>query len=105
VRGKKNLAMLASGFAFLLAKPKFYSHLASWRVVIRTPAAMTAQGLPNKAIVMNHYDIRSERVASLYMRQREFNPFIASCENAMTLSVPGVPASCEKFLHSSQLNF
>jgi hypothetical protein len=26
-----------SGFAFLLANPKFYSHLASWRVVIRTP--------------------------------------------------------------------
>jgi hypothetical protein len=29
-----------------------------------------------------------------------FNPFTASCENAMTLSVPGVPASCEKFPHS-----
>jgi hypothetical protein len=34
-----------------------------------------------------------------------FNPFTASCENAMTLSVPDVPASCEKFPHSSQLNF
>jgi hypothetical protein len=33
------------------------------------------------------------------------NPFTASCENAMTLSVPGVPASCDKFPHSSQLNF
>jgi hypothetical protein len=33
------------------------------------------------------------------------NPFTASCENAMTVSVPGVPASCEKFPHSSQLNF
>jgi hypothetical protein len=33
------------------------------------------------------------------------NPFTASCENAMTLSVPGVPASCEKFPHSGQLNF
>jgi hypothetical protein len=33
------------------------------------------------------------------------NPFTASCENAMTLSVPGIPASCEKFPHSSQLNF
>jgi hypothetical protein len=33
------------------------------------------------------------------------NPFIASCENAMTPSVPGVPESCEKFPHSSQLNF
>jgi hypothetical protein len=33
------------------------------------------------------------------------NPYTASCENAMTLSVPGVPASCEKFPHSSQLNF
>jgi hypothetical protein len=33
------------------------------------------------------------------------NPFTASCENAMTLSVPDIPASCEKFPHSSQLNF
>jgi hypothetical protein len=33
------------------------------------------------------------------------NPFTASCENAMNLSVPGVPAYCEKFPHSSQLNF
>jgi hypothetical protein len=33
------------------------------------------------------------------------NPFTASCENAMTLSVPGIPASCEKFPHSTQLNF
>jgi hypothetical protein len=34
-----------------------------------------------------------------------FNPFTASCENAMSLSVPGAPAPCEKFPHSSQLNF
>jgi hypothetical protein len=34
-----------------------------------------------------------------------FNPFTTSCENAMTLSVPGIPASYEKFPHSSQLNF
>jgi hypothetical protein len=33
-----------------------------------------------------------------------FNPFTASCENAMSLSVPGVPAPCEKFPHCSQLN-
>jgi hypothetical protein len=33
------------------------------------------------------------------------NFFTASCENAMTLSVPGIPASCKKFPHSSQLNF
>jgi hypothetical protein len=33
------------------------------------------------------------------------NPFTASCENAMTLPVPGIPASCEKFPHSNQLNF
>jgi hypothetical protein len=33
------------------------------------------------------------------------NPFTASCENAMTPSVPGVPESCEKFPHSSPLNF
>jgi hypothetical protein len=37
-RGKKTLASLASGFIFLLANPEFYSHLASWRMVIRTPA-------------------------------------------------------------------
>jgi hypothetical protein len=36
VRRKNTLARLASGFLFLLAKPEFYSHLASWRVVIRT---------------------------------------------------------------------
>jgi hypothetical protein len=36
VRGGKTLARLASGFVFLLANPEF-SHLASWRVVIRTP--------------------------------------------------------------------
>jgi hypothetical protein len=34
-----------------------------------------------------------------------FNPFTTSCENAMTLSVPGVPASCEKFPRYRQLNF
>jgi hypothetical protein len=33
----KKIARLASGFVFLLAIPEFYSHLASWRVVIRTP--------------------------------------------------------------------
>jgi hypothetical protein len=35
---KKSLASLASGFVFLFANPEFYSHLISWRVVIRTPA-------------------------------------------------------------------
>jgi hypothetical protein len=34
---EKTFARLASGFVFLLANPKFYSHLASWQVVIRTP--------------------------------------------------------------------
>jgi hypothetical protein len=33
----KILARLASGFVFWLANREFYSHLASWRVVIRTP--------------------------------------------------------------------
>jgi hypothetical protein len=36
-RGEKKLARLASGFVFLLANPEFYSPLASWRVVNRTP--------------------------------------------------------------------
>jgi hypothetical protein len=34
--------------------------------------------------------------------KKNINPFTTSCENTMTLSVPGVPASCEKFPHSSQ---
>jgi hypothetical protein len=38
VREKKILVRLASGFVYLFAKPEFYSHLASWRVVIRTSA-------------------------------------------------------------------
>jgi hypothetical protein len=37
-KGKKSLARMASGFVFLLANPEFYSQLASWRVVIFTPA-------------------------------------------------------------------
>jgi hypothetical protein len=41
VRGEKILARLASGFVFLLAKPEFYSHLASWRVVFWTPVHVT----------------------------------------------------------------
>jgi hypothetical protein len=36
LEGKK-LARLASEFVFLLANPEFYSYLASWQVVIRTP--------------------------------------------------------------------
>jgi hypothetical protein len=35
----------------------------------------------------------------------DINTYTASCENAMNLSMPGVLASCEKFPHSSQLNF
>jgi hypothetical protein len=42
-RGTKKLARLASRFVFLLANPEFYSQLASWRVVIRTPAYMLLQ--------------------------------------------------------------
>jgi hypothetical protein len=37
---KKTRQAGVSGFAFLLAEPEFYSHLANWRVVIRTPAHM-----------------------------------------------------------------
>jgi hypothetical protein len=40
---------LVSGFLFLLAKPEFYSHLAGWRVVIRTPAV--------HFLTMAHHDI------------------------------------------------
>jgi hypothetical protein len=34
---ENTVARLASGFVYLLGNPDFYSHLASWRVVIRTP--------------------------------------------------------------------
>jgi hypothetical protein len=37
-RRKNALAKLASKFKKLLANSKFHSHLASWRVVISTPA-------------------------------------------------------------------
>jgi hypothetical protein len=40
VRGEETLAKLANGFIFLLAKPEFFSHLASWREVIRTPGRL-----------------------------------------------------------------
>jgi hypothetical protein len=33
------------------------------------------------------------------------NPCTASCEDAMSLSVPSIPAPCEKFPHCSQLKF
>jgi hypothetical protein len=35
-RGKRHLPGWRVGFCFLLAKPEFHSHLASWRVVIST---------------------------------------------------------------------
>jgi hypothetical protein len=39
---KKTLAKLASKLKKLLANSKIYSHLASWRVVISTPACFIA---------------------------------------------------------------
>jgi hypothetical protein len=43
---EKTLAKLASKFKTLLANSKFHSHLASWRVVISTPAlGQTSQSL------------------------------------------------------------
>jgi hypothetical protein len=36
---------LASGFVFLLANLEFYSHLASWRLVIRTLASTMLIGM------------------------------------------------------------
>jgi hypothetical protein len=50
--------------------------------------------------------VRTSKEAGRYVvRDYMFNPFTASCENAMSLSMPGVSAPCEKFPHSSQLNF
>jgi hypothetical protein len=39
---KKILARLASGYVSLLANLEFYSQLASWRVVIRTPGIISS---------------------------------------------------------------
>jgi hypothetical protein len=57
------------------------------------------------ASVYRGFNIREITQFALCRFGRHVNPFTASCETAMTLSVPGVPASCEKFPHSSQLNF
>jgi hypothetical protein len=38
--GGKNLARLATELVFLFANPEFYSHLVSWRVLIRTPVIL-----------------------------------------------------------------
>jgi hypothetical protein len=43
MRMKTTLASLASGFLCLLPNPKFYSHSASWRVVICTPLVLKAK--------------------------------------------------------------
>jgi hypothetical protein len=48
----------------------------------------------NAAMVRLH-----KAAGDLFYLQVYINPFTASCENAMTLSVPGVLASCEKFPH------
>jgi hypothetical protein len=65
-------------------------------------------------ILFFHVDIKILNCFIIYLSQWApkikksfFNPFsfTASCENTMTLSVPGIPASCEKFPLSSQLNF
>jgi hypothetical protein len=37
---------------------------------------------------------------SLFPLRHLLNPFTASCENAMSLPVPDVPAPCEKFPHT-----
>jgi hypothetical protein len=50
--GKKTLAKLASTFKKLLANPKFHSHLASWRVVISTPASTQANDDNNHGVLL-----------------------------------------------------
>jgi hypothetical protein len=58
-----------------------------------------------KKIISVFYTLLS--IWEMPREEKKFNPSNASCENAMTLSVSdtGVPESCEKFPHSSQLNF
>jgi hypothetical protein len=54
VREKNTLARLASWFLFLLAKHEFISHLASWRVVIRTPVYEMRLSLSQAARFLLH---------------------------------------------------
>jgi hypothetical protein len=56
-------------------------------------------------IVQNEWLWKNKKNGSVYCGRSLVYPITASCENVMTLSVPGAPASCEKFPHSSQLNF
>jgi hypothetical protein len=47
--------------------------------------------------------IKKKRKNKLYIMagiQQQFNPFTANSENAMSLSVPGIRAPCEKFPQS-----
>jgi uncharacterized protein HemX len=67
--------------------------------------AMHKQILDGQKALRNAERDFEKRMNAMGDRLVLVNPFTASCENAMTLSVPGVPASCEKFPHSSQLNF
>jgi hypothetical protein len=63
VRGEKILATLANEFVFVLANTEFYSHLASWRVVIRNPAITTESKIPNRAEICNMLAIKDKEIA------------------------------------------
>jgi hypothetical protein len=97
-----------------------FTHLASPPLVQDTHAALASMedpmsgsytGLAAPAGLLNEVQ-RNEgkqltscisQIGYFSFSQNSVNPFTASCENAITLSVPGVPASCEKFPHSIEL--
>jgi hypothetical protein len=70
-RGKKSLTRLGNGFVFLLAKPEFYSHLASWRVVIHTPGLficfIQAGELEENSLISEIYVSSSEKIRQVFL--------------------------------------
>jgi hypothetical protein len=46
------------------------------------------------------YDISQWPTNTGQGNEGKFNPITTSCENAMCLSVPGIPAPCQKFPQS-----
>jgi hypothetical protein len=83
---KKNLTRLASGFAFVLANHEFYSHLASWRVVIRTPTYCLVFGVGVCFFCWNHWLILSMIAVNAFEAACcEYNSHVYYCSDTTML--------------------
>jgi hypothetical protein len=82
-RRKKTLAKLASKFEKLLANSKFHSHLASWRVVISTPAVSEAVlGGPGVVLLVGAHALAIATCSNLPAL-----PLVLSSVNLLTVAV------------------